>query len=365
MDGVIYYPYIRVPKSAWFSRAALYWDSVATIVPDRWIQDPNQLGPYTLDLVQRGIVTQLFPSYTNLQSLGGLFKDYVGTLESKELDRRRRNFRAGKTDVINQDKITEDAFYNLDSLMLAGGTEGSYNVEQRTAADYMAALALALSVPGHAKQIATSEGINSEADRIRWVPVTDQAHSLLPLLAGTVEASNSALRERAEGQSMVGLVQMMVLERLFPAPLAPVPPSELEKFRHRHAGLLPEFRREVEARVDVIFNLRTDWEQRRALDRIESEFQDAIRQVEAYMSESRFGRLVRSRWWALLGLIPGLDRLAGGATVVANIADPAPAQVRSPFAYAAFASAKLSPRRSSLRMVGTGPNSLMNVAFYG
>ena len=59
MDGDIYYPYIRLPESAWFSRAVLYWDSVATIVPDQWTADPNKLGSYTLELVQLEVVTQL------------------------------------------------------------------------------------------------------------------------------------------------------------------------------------------------------------------------------------------------------------------------------------------------------------------
>jgi hypothetical protein len=80
----------------------------------------------------------------------------------------------------------------------------------------------------------------------------------------------------------------------------PVEPVKLERFLHQHGDLLPRFRREVVARTDEIFNLETPWQQRRALDRLESEFQEAAREVEAYMSESKLGRILRSPWVALI-----------------------------------------------------------------
>lgn len=30
---VLYFPYISVPESAWFTRVLLYWDEVGSIVP--------------------------------------------------------------------------------------------------------------------------------------------------------------------------------------------------------------------------------------------------------------------------------------------------------------------------------------------
>lgn len=61
MDGVIYYPYIRLPESAWFSRAVLYWDSVATIVPDQWIADPDKLEPTRASLCSLESSRSYFP----------------------------------------------------------------------------------------------------------------------------------------------------------------------------------------------------------------------------------------------------------------------------------------------------------------
>jgi hypothetical protein len=363
VDGVIYYPYIRLPESAWFSRAVLYWDSVATIVPDQWIADPDQLEPYTRELVQLGIVAQLLPSYADLARLGTRFAEYVDHLELHELHERRNDFDAGTTELIHSDKGVEEVFFHLQHQHLCSRTGYWWRVERRTAADYMAALALALSLPGHEMARRHAHvGVIPDGD-IRRVPITDQLHSLLPLLAGTMDESDSALRERAEGQAMIGRVQMMILENLFPAPTVTVPPIELDRFRHRHADLLPSFRREVEGRVDAIFNLTNRWEQRRALDRLESEFQEATEQVETYMSESHFGRIVRSSWWALLGVIPGLDHLVGSARAIVDAADPAPPAVRSPLAYAAFVSAELSRQEQQPRVMDSRTTPLLAAAF--
>jgi len=199
-------------------------------------------------------------------------------------------------------------------------------------------------------------------DGVRRVPVTDQMHSLLPLLAGTADASSAELRERAEGQATISHIQMMILENLFPAPNVMVEPVKLERFLHQHGDLLPRFRREVEARTDEIFNLARPWQQRRALDRLEAEFQEAIQEVEAYMSESKLGRILRSPWVALVGLIPGLNSLTTGATAAAELALPAQPRVRSPLAYAAFVSAELSPSQRRPRVIQNGAASLLAVA---
>lgn len=361
MDGVIYYPHIRLPESAWFSRAVLYWDSVATIVPDRWIANPELLGSYTRELVQREIVTQLFPSYADLTRLARRFTHYVSNLEPNELTKRRQDFTDGMTELIHSDKGVVDAFHQLQHQHLCSRAGKWWRVERATAADYMAALALALSLPGH--DIMRHDGDVFPDMVARRVPITDELHSLLPLLGGTVDEEDSTFSERAEGQAIIGKVQIMVLENLFPAPVVAIPPTDLDQFRRRHAGLLPAFRREVEERVDEIFRLDNRWEQRRVLDRLESELSDAIEQVESYMSESRFGRIVRSPWCGLLGFIPGLGRLVTGARTIADFADPQPAAVRSPLAYAAFLSAEVAHRDHRPRVLNNWSNSLVGAAF--
>lgn len=363
MDGVVYYPYIRVPESAWFSRAVLYWDSVATIVPGEWIDAPDQLGPYTLDLVQRDLVVQLFPSYADLRGLATRFIHYINHLGEIELAQRQDDFYDGLAELIHVEKGTDELFRHLADLRLCSPAEGWWRVELKTASDYMAALALALSTPGH--QIRPVRGdprILHRADDVRRVPITDQPHSLLPLLGNTVQATDSELRARAEGQTEVGHIQMMILKKLFPAPVTAVAPSDLERFKRRRGDLLSNFRREVEERVDTIFNLTRDWEQQRALDRLESDFEDAIEQVEAYMHESRFGRLLKSPWCVILGLIPGFDLGTRAAAAIADIALPSPQRIRSPLAYAAFANVELPPSQYRPRVLRQATPSLITMA---
>jgi hypothetical protein len=38
VQNVIYFPYIRVPESEWFTRVLLYWKQVASIVPYEYIK---------------------------------------------------------------------------------------------------------------------------------------------------------------------------------------------------------------------------------------------------------------------------------------------------------------------------------------
>jgi len=364
MDGVIYYPYIRIPESAWSTRAVLYWDSVATIVPDEWTYTPERLGQYTRELVQRGIVLQLMPSYADLEAFAQRFAAYISNVQSDELIRRRADFGTGMTELIHRDKGPRDIFEHLMNMKLCSEDGEWWRVERKTSGDYMAGLALALSMPGsNIVQLDPWTHNSSEiSEKAHLVPITDTAHSLLPLLEGTVEVAPLAWMERAEGQYEIGKIQALVLEELFPAPIIEVPPSEIERFRSRHSDLLFEFRRNVEQRVDEMFRLSTAWQRRRALDRLQSEFKDAVREVEAYMRESHFGKIARSPWTALIGVIPGLDRITAASKAAADIADPAPERPSSVLAYAAFASVELSQRQRRPRRVTSAEASLIGTA---
>jgi len=351
VDGVLYYPYIRVPKSGWFSRLLLYWDDVATIVPETWLQTPEELGPYTRELVQRELVTQVLPRCTDVQAMGDRFADYVLSLDPRNLERRRRAFRRGKADRIHVDKLD---LHTFSELMRAGLCSAArrpwWSVERATANDYMAALALALAAPEHRE-------IRGDTDRwwekvqagVRRVPVTDQAYSILPILSGTVTLDNAALRARAGGAERVRRIQAVVLERLFPAPIGAPEPKAIEAFRRQHGDMLPSFRREVEARVDEIVSTEDPEHTVRALDRLEGELVDAIRQVEAYLSESRLGRVARSRFCTVLGFLPGVNAVTGRAKAAAELIAPSQPTPVSRLAYAAFANIKLSKQATRPR----------------
>jgi hypothetical protein len=54
-DSVLYFPSTRVPETGWFTRVLLYWDSVGTIVPAEYLDDPLFLRPYTAGLKDHGL----------------------------------------------------------------------------------------------------------------------------------------------------------------------------------------------------------------------------------------------------------------------------------------------------------------------
>ena len=51
--SVLYYPFIRVPKSDWLTRMLLYWDDVRTIVPYEFLQVPERLVNIPKDLSRK------------------------------------------------------------------------------------------------------------------------------------------------------------------------------------------------------------------------------------------------------------------------------------------------------------------------
>src|SRR5580698_8439306 len=44
MQGVLYFPMINVPDSAWLMHSLLYWDAVGAIIPERFVDQPRAAG---------------------------------------------------------------------------------------------------------------------------------------------------------------------------------------------------------------------------------------------------------------------------------------------------------------------------------
>lgn len=61
MDTALYFPYIRVPQSVWFTQVLLYWDDAASIIPTRIQDDQQELGAYTSELMREGLLRSVMP----------------------------------------------------------------------------------------------------------------------------------------------------------------------------------------------------------------------------------------------------------------------------------------------------------------
>lgn len=61
MSRLLYYPYISIPNADWLKQAILYWDGVSTIVPEDYLQRPNQFSKFARSMVREGIIEAVLP----------------------------------------------------------------------------------------------------------------------------------------------------------------------------------------------------------------------------------------------------------------------------------------------------------------
>ena len=105
---VLYYPYVRVPDSLWLTRLLLYWDSIGTIVPYEFLENPEKLGEHTRSLVQHELIKQVIPGMYlwAVPKFEQGFLGYVDTL-GDELRNRRARMKQKKTHRIHAEKLEQ------------------------------------------------------------------------------------------------------------------------------------------------------------------------------------------------------------------------------------------------------------------
>ena len=108
-NKVLYFPYISVPNSTWFTRMLLYWDEVGAIVPCEYIENPDKLGVHTKNLVEAGLVRQVIPAaYTdNIPAFRESFLHYLESYGNDKLNQRRNSFQRGHVAHIHIEKMDD------------------------------------------------------------------------------------------------------------------------------------------------------------------------------------------------------------------------------------------------------------------
>ena len=106
-NKVLYFPYINVPNSIWFTRMLLYWDEVGAIVPYDFIEQPSKLDEHTRSLVQESLVRQIMPGnyLYQIPEFSSSFTNYLNLLGDKKLSKRTRAFRGGSYFKIHIEKM--------------------------------------------------------------------------------------------------------------------------------------------------------------------------------------------------------------------------------------------------------------------
>jgi len=321
-SNVIYFPYIRVPESAWLTRLLLYWDQVASIIPSEYIYDPDRLGEHTRSLIEYELIRQIHPrEYVwNIPSFSPAFEAHL-TRDPAKLTERRVAFERGQTIRIHMEKMGPIENVLCDSGIAVVDEYPWFSVERQTATEFMAYLAACLG---------RVEGIDAS-------PVSDEESSLAPLM---IEPGTT---ERRDGE--LEALRWVVLENLFPAPERPLRPEEIARFRQQYGSTLREFRRRVEREVLALAELSDTNRRARCLELFRDELDETVTEIRARLRESGAGRTLVSKLWSVALAIPGVPSAVGLVNAIAQAFKGAPKEPKPlPLAYAA---------RAQLTLLGT------------
>ena len=221
----LYFPHIQVPNTAWTTQALLYWDRVASIVPMRFMRDPEPLSPFMRDLLSEGLVEPIFPQHhlREIDRFNDCFIDFAEARLRPRLEYFSRELTEGRVTRVHSEKLGSIPDY-LVEIGLAQRISWDWFEMPRTIANcFMAYLATTLgAVPS-----------------VNATPITDRAIYASTLGAPRILRSNSNVHvQKARGT---------ILRLLLPVPKDPVEFGALLRFKRDHGRQLPALRAKVEA----------------------------------------------------------------------------------------------------------------------
>lgn len=296
-ENVLYFPYIKVPQSPWFTRVLLYWDEVGSIVPSEYQRQRIRLGHYMQDLVNSGLVKEVVPleHHSAVPEFRSAFLKLID--ENSYIERQRGiALEKHKTFRIHIEKMIGDGL--TDDLIdrgLARPVEYPWwEIEITTANLFMGYLASVLG----------------KLDNLRMYPITDQINAL-SVFSRTPERILSR-------RSLIEQLRMSVLTDILPSPEHIVPVKELLDFKRHHSGLLPNFRRHIEAFL-IDLSAIADIEQRdERINIFKEQANEQIGEIIVKMNERRWPRIVLGEVCSIVAAaIPGISAIAAGSAPLA------------------------------------------------
>jgi hypothetical protein len=293
IDNVLYFPSIRVPETEWFTRVLLYWDTVGTIVPTEYQDDPQFLRPYTAELIEKGLLKVVTPDSTIWELGAGKYYDaFFALIEKLPLERAKLPFPGRETVRIHVDKTGAGLASELQNrslaIHIAGQNDGDrwYEVEKQIGNLLMAYLATILG----------------QNPKQRMVPITDSADCLKAF--ARVPFGERVVAGRLDP------IRTEILADLLPAPVDPVPPAQLVKFKDRYRKLLSSFRAAIEQRVVEVASTEPELRDYR-IGLIKSQLKGQLEEIVRRMKEHGW---LRIGWGALLAVVAAGFLIADTAT---------------------------------------------------
>jgi uncharacterized protein DUF6236 len=286
-DKVLYFPYIRVPNSEWFTQVLLYWDEVGSIVPYEYVEKPEKLGLHMRELVQFELVRQIFPGQ-HIHAIPYFTEAFLEFVDSPGFPVKPGsvNLDSVETSRIHIEKLDRIADELVKRRLARKRKRPWFDVESTVADQFMTYLASVLS----------------QTNDLRSVPITDQERSLVNFSLPAAPTD--------DWRQELDRIRPIILQDLLPVPAGGIPPEELASFKSDHLQDLGEFRRKIESFLAEIVSLP---DSRLADYRIELFKQQAQVDIDKLME------IMQTRGWRRVGLGSFLALSAAALSVADGI----------------------------------------------
>jgi hypothetical protein len=278
MTGAVCFPAIGPPDPTWMARSALYWESVAVVVPDARTPEIEQFLRQSDALLHTELAKRAFPGDVHTD-FAVAFAAYLEQLDPVELERRRSRFRAGQAARLYHEKFLHRVLpQQAEDLGLAAMHPASevVTVETTTAREWMSAVALGLCHPRSywAWELTAGGTIG------KWVPVTgtvDSFHALCE--ASATHGADRPPQMRIKGSLTRADLRIMALNGVLPVPRS-MNADEVVSFRNTYGEVLINMREDLERRVDAALQTQGDEPPHAAAAHLIADFQPQIYQAE-------------------------------------------------------------------------------------
>lgn len=301
METALYFPYMRVPKTSWFTQVLLYRDAAASIVPRDLHYNEPFLGEYTAELASAGLLEFVDPFQYEPMELSADFLNLLDAYAPPPVDSANAPSRWAPATPLNWTHVYHSKVEHMlfDELAYRGlarrDREGEwYEIEEVTAGIYMGYLAGLIC-----------------GEHQGFSPVTDNSQSVA-LLGRSDQETAEQLRT----------LRYTVIEQALPMPSHPVPVRELMSFKEGHGDELRRLRVYLDAQLADIVDVRDEVLQRVKIDGVLQDIEDQVETLTEHMNKRRWPRVIRSGVGGVVGASLGLGGtvLSGGAALVFALA---------------------------------------------
>jgi hypothetical protein len=262
VDTALYFPFINVPETRWFTQILLYWDHAASIVPDALRQDREELGPYMTELMDEGLVDSVMP-WTVLRNMDAFSEGFVELLAAHSPP---PGINIG-SQLLHEEKMNRRVYEDMQGRGLArplADSGGWWMVEPTTAALYMGYLTGAMC-----------------GARRDFFPVTN-SREMMALLAPS--APDMATRLQS--------LRYEVLSQALPAPSRPVTAAQIKDFKEDHGDDLRRLRRFLSGQLATIAEIEDPDLREARKDGIFQEIEDQVARLREQMSRRHWPRII-------------------------------------------------------------------------